>query len=69
MNRKAIGEWLTLSLVGLVLGLGGAYVEKWFDIPRDWFQTGMVVVLGIAVVVLIWAGFVALRGLFDDDWP
>jgi protein-S-isoprenylcysteine O-methyltransferase Ste14 len=70
MNQKAIREWLTLSLVGLVLGVGAALLEGWLDVPHDWFQTGMVVVFGIAIVVLIWAGFTTLRGLFDDDdWP
>ncbi len=70
MNRKAVAEWLTLSVVGLVLGLGAAFFENWFGVPHDWFQAGMLVVFGIAVVVLIWAGFVTLRGLFDDnDWP
>jgi hypothetical protein len=70
MNHKAIREWLTLSLIGLALGLGAALVESSFGIPHDWFQAGTLVVGGVAVVVVIWAGFVALRGMFDDgDWP
>jgi ammonia channel protein AmtB len=66
MLRRA-GEWLLLGAVGVVIGLGVAWVERTFAIPRNVVAWFWIVLLMMALGFAAWAAWGYYRAIRDED--
>lgn len=66
--RRAVA-WLALAAASVGLGLGLAWVETAFGIPKFFVQAGLLIVLVAAVGFAGWTAYGYYRAIRDeDDW-
>ena len=61
-------ELLALGLAGAALGLGVAWAERTFGIPKNVVQLFWFGLLAAAVGFAVWAGWRYYRESQEDDW-
>ena len=66
---RRIAGWLALAVAAVSLGLGIAWVEASFAIPKFVVQTGLLIVLIGAAGFAAWTAYGYYRAIRDeDDW-
>ena len=66
--QRAVG-WLALGAAAVGLGLGVAWAETVFRIPKFFVQTGFLIVLVAAIGFAGWTAYGYYRAIRDeDDW-
>lgn len=66
MLRRA-GEWALLAAVGIALGLGVAWAEQAFAIPKIVVQGFWIVLMTVALGFAAWAGWGYYRAIRNED--
>ncbi len=66
MLRRA-GEWVLLAAVGIALGLGVAWAEQAFAIPKIVVQGFWIVLMVAALGFAAWAGWGYYRAIRNED--
>ena len=65
--RRFWFELLLWSALGVALGLGVAWVERSFGIPKNVVQLFWIAVMAAAMGFAVWAGWSYYRAHRDDD--
>ena len=64
---RGLVEWIVLTSVGVVAGLGVAWIESGFAIPRSLISQALVVALVMAAGYAMWTAYGYYGNLRDDD--
>jgi hypothetical protein len=68
VRGRRIVEWVWLVATGLLLGLGVAWAEQAFAIPKIVVQGFWIVLMVVALGFAAWAAWGYYRALRDDEW-
>jgi hypothetical protein len=67
MRARQVATWVGVLAVGVALGLGAAWVEEAFAIPRNVVQWFLIALLATALGFAAWAGWGYYRAIRDED--
>ncbi|NOT42685.1 MAG: hypothetical protein HOP13_19585 [Alphaproteobacteria bacterium] len=67
MRARQVAEWVGVVVAGGALGLGLAWIESAFAIPKNVVQWFLIVLMVTALGFAAWAAWGYYRALRDED--